>query len=106
MPRKREMVMYESTDDLIEAAFKKGARKVGPEFDGKIAVAVVLFAVVPKGSKLDTPIAQGLLDGHYVELTGCSRADLDGLDGALKPNVKKGNKAFDIADEYELQWPA
>jgi len=106
MPRKRETVLYQSTDDLIEAAFKKGSRKVNADFEGCVAVAFLGFAVVPKGAKLDTAVAQGLLDGHYVELAKCCRADLDELDAGLKVAKKKADKAFDIAEEYELQWPA
>lgn len=106
MPRKRETVLYQSTDDLIEAVFPKGARKVRPEFEGCVAVAFVGFAIVPHGTKLDTAVAQGLLDGHYVELAKCSRTDLDELDSGLKVNKRRGDKAFDVADEHELEWPS
>ena len=106
MPRKRETQMFESTDDLIEAVFQKGSRKPRPEYERCVAVAFVGFAIVPNGTKLDTAVAQGLLDGHYVELTGCSRADLDGLDSGMKVNKRAGDKAFDVADEHELEWPS
>ncbi|MCK9355629.1 MAG: hypothetical protein M0R22_00550 [Dehalococcoidia bacterium] len=107
MPRKREIVAYESSDDLIEAAFKKGARKVLPEFEGQLAVAVVTIAVVPRGAKLDGAITQGIIDGHYVELSGASRADIEAaLGDCVKVSVKRANKAFDVIEELALQLPA